>query len=277
MNRINPLQHKYPHYTPYQYAGNKPVTFIDLDGLEEKKKEDDQPPVENTNYGKIIPTPFPTPVKTEWEQLSDKVETKFKNYLVNGLMELIKGKNEDINYSATRKYLMKNIFVHFRTDNTFDIAVSKKVFGIEKSGSNDTKEFIIGTVKYFGKEGIKQLGSRKVEKFVNKYAAKKVLGKTVLWAIKESTIIEVVIDVLDPTPLGDPDPNRSAIMMGQLKGNDLLLKLATGEEKAKEKVESAYDKTSPDFPSPLRFIEGKYKAKSLERFNNRINNLIESK
>ncbi len=32
---VDPLQHKYPHYTPYQYAGNKPVSYIDLDGLEE--------------------------------------------------------------------------------------------------------------------------------------------------------------------------------------------------------------------------------------------------
>ncbi len=34
---VDPLQHEYPHYTPYQYAGNKPVTYIDLDGLEEAK------------------------------------------------------------------------------------------------------------------------------------------------------------------------------------------------------------------------------------------------
>ena len=31
----DPLQFEYPHYTPYQYAGNKPITFIDLDGKEE--------------------------------------------------------------------------------------------------------------------------------------------------------------------------------------------------------------------------------------------------
>jgi RHS repeat-associated protein len=36
---VDPLQFKYPHYTPYQYAGNKPVTFIDLDGKQEKKPE----------------------------------------------------------------------------------------------------------------------------------------------------------------------------------------------------------------------------------------------
>jgi RHS repeat-associated protein len=32
---VDPLKDKYPFYTPYQYAGNKPITFIDLDGLEE--------------------------------------------------------------------------------------------------------------------------------------------------------------------------------------------------------------------------------------------------
>jgi RHS repeat-associated protein len=32
---VDPLQFKYPYYTPYQYAGNKPITFIDLDGGEE--------------------------------------------------------------------------------------------------------------------------------------------------------------------------------------------------------------------------------------------------
>ena len=36
---VDPLQFKYPHYTPYQYAGNKPVSYIDLDGLEEEKPE----------------------------------------------------------------------------------------------------------------------------------------------------------------------------------------------------------------------------------------------
>ena len=29
---VDPLQDKYPYYTPYQYAGNKPVTMLDIDG-----------------------------------------------------------------------------------------------------------------------------------------------------------------------------------------------------------------------------------------------------
>ena len=32
---VDQLQFRYPHYTPIQYAGNKPVSYIDLDGLEE--------------------------------------------------------------------------------------------------------------------------------------------------------------------------------------------------------------------------------------------------
>lgn len=32
---IDPLTRKYPHYTPYQFAGNKPIRYTDLDGAEE--------------------------------------------------------------------------------------------------------------------------------------------------------------------------------------------------------------------------------------------------
>ncbi len=34
---VDPLQFKYPYYTPFQYAGNKPITYIDLDGGEPDK------------------------------------------------------------------------------------------------------------------------------------------------------------------------------------------------------------------------------------------------
>ncbi len=36
---VDPLQFEYPYYTPYQYAGNKPISYIDLVGLEEAKKD----------------------------------------------------------------------------------------------------------------------------------------------------------------------------------------------------------------------------------------------
>jgi len=36
---VDPLTKEYPWYTPYQFAGNKPIEFIDLDGLEEAKPD----------------------------------------------------------------------------------------------------------------------------------------------------------------------------------------------------------------------------------------------
>ena len=33
---VDPLTEQFPWYTPYQFAGNKPIAAIDLDGLEEK-------------------------------------------------------------------------------------------------------------------------------------------------------------------------------------------------------------------------------------------------
>jgi RHS repeat-associated protein len=32
---VDPLNDEYPHYTPYQFAGNKPIRYIDVDGMEE--------------------------------------------------------------------------------------------------------------------------------------------------------------------------------------------------------------------------------------------------
>ncbi|MCG8410670.1 MAG: hypothetical protein MI739_05220, partial [Bacteroidales bacterium] len=40
---VDPLQFKYPYYTPYQYAGNKPISYIDRDGLEEHDPFFDSP------------------------------------------------------------------------------------------------------------------------------------------------------------------------------------------------------------------------------------------
>jgi len=39
---VDPLTQEYPWYTPYQFAGNKPINSIDLDGLEAKNQVQDE-------------------------------------------------------------------------------------------------------------------------------------------------------------------------------------------------------------------------------------------
>jgi RHS repeat-associated protein len=48
---VDPLTQSYPWYTPYQFAGNKPIQFIDLDGLEEANPQHNRNDIN-------LPTPF---------------------------------------------------------------------------------------------------------------------------------------------------------------------------------------------------------------------------
>jgi len=77
---VDPLQHKYPHYTPYQYAGNKPISYIDLDGREEKKEENGSTPSSNANY---------------WKYDKDNNEIKYI------------GSNSSKNEENTKNYILK--------------------------------------------------------------------------------------------------------------------------------------------------------------------------
>jgi Tuberculosis necrotizing toxin len=47
---VDPLASAFPWYTPYQFAGNKPINSIDLDGLEEWEVNDPSPARE---YGEV--------------------------------------------------------------------------------------------------------------------------------------------------------------------------------------------------------------------------------
>ena len=60
---VDPLSPNYPFYTPYQFAGNKPIWAVDLDGLEEEETNrggDDQ----NTTGSNTDPDYVPPPEVT---------------------------------------------------------------------------------------------------------------------------------------------------------------------------------------------------------------------
>ncbi|MDC0201916.1 hypothetical protein OAJ56_01595, partial [Flavobacteriales bacterium] len=62
---VDPLTNSYPWYTPYQFAGNKPINSIDLDGLEEHEiyAEIDNVYVKIHNYSNIIEQKKDLPMK----------------------------------------------------------------------------------------------------------------------------------------------------------------------------------------------------------------------
>ncbi len=51
---VDPLTKEYPWYTPYQFAGNKPINSIDLDGAEELKVFDKRENFVTLNINKVI-------------------------------------------------------------------------------------------------------------------------------------------------------------------------------------------------------------------------------
>ena len=76
---VDPLQHEYPYYTPFQYAGNKPISFIDLDGAEEDLPEsakNSQKSSNSENKGGAEPSP-----------------TNFKYYVVDLGQDMYGGKD----------------------------------------------------------------------------------------------------------------------------------------------------------------------------------------
>jgi len=70
---VDPLTASYPWYTPYQFAGNKPIMASDLDGLEEKIEIYGP----NDNVPNII--------SVEQEGGINTIENFFKAYSVQGL------------------------------------------------------------------------------------------------------------------------------------------------------------------------------------------------
>ncbi|UZR98645.1 RHS repeat domain-containing protein [Chondrinema litorale] len=47
---VDPLTQEYPFYTPYQFTGNMPIKFIDLDGLEPERNPADYVQIPFTKY-----------------------------------------------------------------------------------------------------------------------------------------------------------------------------------------------------------------------------------
>lgn len=76
---VDPLASKYSFYTPYQYAGNKPIIAIDVDGMEDKQVLE---PKSKSN-GQTAKT------QPDTEPLVEATGSKFHHYVFNNKGEIV--------------------------------------------------------------------------------------------------------------------------------------------------------------------------------------------
>jgi RHS repeat-associated protein len=110
---VDPLTKDYPWYTPYQFAGNKPIWAIDLDGLEEHKLSD-------VIYGKVDPIAY---VNSKFAGFWDGEGTAYeatkafnKNFNPIGIVfyngyQLVTGKDFDTKQPASRIDAFGNLVI----------------------------------------------------------------------------------------------------------------------------------------------------------------------
>jgi len=88
---VDPISKQYPWLTPYQFASNRPIDGVDLDGLEFFKKD-------NTNYILDYKPVLNSPnVSTGFKNAATNVGNLLSNITVGPLAEAVKGIN---NYFA---------------------------------------------------------------------------------------------------------------------------------------------------------------------------------
>jgi hypothetical protein len=116
-NYVDPLQFDYPHYTPFQYAGNNPITMIDLDGCEAADPE---------------------------RKLSDKATVFYKQFGKDAIKALSNSSSQN-----TNKFKALYILAQRRMENSFNTEpLGNNPFNIKGQGD-------LGTVNLTTKEYIK--------------------------------------------------------------------------------------------------------------------------
>ena len=120
---VDPLQFEYPYYTPYQYAGNKPISYIDLDGLEEVYLQN----------GKSRPSPLPEEYIKNNSIVSNKNPISPFNKTVNN-------KNDKLPSNGNARISNNQENYHNGSEGDFDYEPDFKLsFSTEIRGGNMLK------------------------------------------------------------------------------------------------------------------------------------------
>ena len=126
---VDPLMKSYPWYTPYQFAGNKPIAFVDIDGKEEEWYQEMVSPVNIWNSAVDGIGNISLRVG-EWAITDNFEGQSIRNVMLRYGMT--------IPPNITNKDLGKN-FQLYKEDRTFKVKADKGVL-------NDIKDIAIGAL-----------------------------------------------------------------------------------------------------------------------------------
>jgi len=101
---VDPLTKKYPWYTPYQFAGNKPIQCIDLDGGEPKEKNKIEDDIEKPNVVDWVEEKL-------GEEIFDYYKEKAEKYFFNTTAAELESKLLGVSEEVLGKFFMVAGFV----------------------------------------------------------------------------------------------------------------------------------------------------------------------
>jgi hypothetical protein len=127
---VDPLQFEYPYYTPYQYAGNKPISFIDVDGGEEEKpqrsylnhagRQLDQNPINADTQLMYFPYS-----KESYNEVKDKAPESYSKPITiqdaDDVEAIIKGMIKDVKKQEGKRIELKAYIVFNKENLTISI------------------------------------------------------------------------------------------------------------------------------------------------------------
>jgi hypothetical protein len=132
---VDPLAKSYPFYTPYSFAGNKPIRFIDLDGAEEWD-----------NSGTVTPYIKPIPYNGDAGDVMNFITNNTVIALYNGASSLANAGPAAVDYLR-------------KPGNTYTGAVNEGLSAVENNNRS--------TQKYFNKTPLKQIAKDGLNSFTH--------------------------------------------------------------------------------------------------------------
>jgi len=166
---VDPLTASYPWYTPYQFAGNKPIAFIDLDGLEDYYyllQWDDKGGNPQLTFQKEVPDVIPgffSSVYVNGHYIGDKVTCDgakemaqyYGTYSKKDFDQMLEMKKRDIEElnakmeerSAEYSGAVVAAYAATTPKGTYTETATKKAFGKESTSNTHEKISSKGIIK----------------------------------------------------------------------------------------------------------------------------------